>query len=274
MKDSESNELLELGGAIKQGYSAIIGNAGKVIAVITLAIAVLVTFTDVALSDLTGESFTTTLAVMLISSYLMYFSLEDSGEREGEKSDEYRGANERYLKVKGQITPADIDSLRAFCLDYSMRELEYRRLSYLGENGYSATDFAKYKSGERVSFKAKRIFRRAENMRAVRLTPAVLLSRSHGMGKSELTDPSYKKISGALISLIPSTVCMIFTVSVMLSAKDGQTVYTVLNGLLKLSALPIVGFKGTMDGYRFVKEDKSGWLETKARLLESFLSAK
>lgn len=274
MKDSESNELLELGGAIRQGYSAVIGNAGKVIAVITLAIAVLVTFTDVALSDLTGESFTTTLAVMLISSYLMYFSLEDSGEREGEKSEEYRYANERYLKVKGQITPADIDSLRAFCLDYSMRELEYRRLSYLGENGYSATDFAKHKSGEQVSFKAKRIFRRAENMRAVRLTPAVLLSRSHSIGKSELTDPSYKKISGALISLIPSTVCMIFTVSVMLSAKDGQTVYTVLNGLLKLSALPIVGFKGTMDGYRFVKEDKSCWIETKARLLETFLGTK
>lgn len=274
MRDKEYNELLELGGAIRQGYSVIIGNAGKVIAVITLAIAVLVTFTDVALSDITGESFTTTLAVMLISSYLMYFSLEDSGEREGERSEEYRSANERYLNVRGCITPADIDPLRAFCLDYSLRELEYRRLSYLGENGYSATDFAKYKSGERVSIKAKRIFRRAENMRAVRLTPAVLLSRSHGVGKSELTDPSYKKISGALISLIPSTVCMIFTVSLMLSAKDGQTVYTVLNGLLKLSALPIVGFKGTMDGYNFVKEDKSCWLETKARLLETFLGTK
>ena len=67
---------------------------------------------------------------------------------------------------------------------------------------------------------------------------------------------------------------MVFTVSVMLTTKDGMTVSSVIEGLLKLSALPIIGFRGMLDGYKFAKEEKSAWLETKARLLESFLLGK
>ena len=270
----QSNDLLELGGVIRRGYSSMIANAGKVIAFITLAVAVVVTFTDIAFSDLTSQSFTTTLAVMLLSSYLMYFSLEDTGEKEGEGCDEFKAASERYLSARSKITPYCIDALREFCLNYSASELEYRRLSYLSEMGYSKGDFEEYKSGKKFSLRAKRAFRRAERMRAVKLSPATLLSRSHGVIKSELTSPSYKKILGAVMSLIPSTVCMIFTISVILTAKDNLSVSTVIDGLVKLSALPIIGFKGLIDGYRFSKEDKSAWLETKSRLLESFLGVK
>ena len=81
------------------------------------------------------------------------------------------------------------------------------------------------------------------------------------------------KIVSVITSLIPSTVCTLFTVSIILTAKDGLTVESVIEGLLKLSALPIVGFRGMLDGYRFAKESKSAWFETKARLLEAFLNA-
>lgn len=271
MIGEDTGNILELGGVIRRGYSSVIANAGKVIAVITLLVAVIVTFTDVAFSDITSQSFTTTLAVMLLSSYLMYFSLEDTGEREGECTEEYKIANEKYLAARSKITPQCIDSLRSFCLDYSCRELEYRKLSYLGEMGYSKSDLEAYKGGKIFPLRARRVFRRAENMRAVKLSPAILLSRSHGMIKSELTSPSYKKVIGAIMSLIPSTVCMIFTISVILTTKDNMSLSTVIDGLVKLSALPIIGFKGLIDGYRYSKEDKSCWLETKARLLESFL---
>lgn len=268
----ETNDLLELGGAIRKGYTSAIANAGKVIAFITLLVAVIVTFTDVAKSNLSGESFTTTLFVMLISSYLMYFSLEDTGEKEGEQTEEFKSAKDKYIIVRGKITPDSIDPLREFCLDYSKRELEYRRLCYLGEMGYSGREFEEYKGGKIFPIRAKRAFRRAERMRAVKLTPQTLLSRSHGIIKSELTSPGYKKIVGAAMSLIPSTVCMVFTISVILTTKDNMTISTVIDGLVKLSALPIIGFKGLIDGHRFSKEDKSAWLETKARLLESFVN--
>lgn len=271
MKDREQNDLLSLGGMMKGGYSSVIANAGKVIATVTLIVAVLVTFTDVAFSDLKSESFTSTLAVMLMSAYLMYFSLEDTGEREGEESEEYSLARERYLRARSKITPDSIEALRSFCLDYSEKELEYRRLSYLGEKGYSKNDLTAYRSGKQFPRRAKRAFRKAESLRAIRLSPSVLLSRTHGVTRADVQDPIGKKLFGALTSLIPSTVCMVFTVSVMLTAKENMTVSTVLDSLIKLSALPIVGLKGLLDGYSFAREDKSAWLNTKARLLESFL---
>ena len=271
MKDKETNELLELGGVLREGYSSLMTHGGRVIAVITLSLAILLTFTDLTLSDIGTERFGATLFVMLISSYMMYFSLEDSGEKEGEMCPEFVSAKERFLKAKSLVTPDKIDSLRTFCLDYSLKELQFRRLGYLSENGYSLSDYNAYKAGEKPPIKAELIFRRADKMRAVNLTPQSLLCGSHYSTKSELSNPIYKKIGGALLSLIPSTVCMVFTVSVILTAKEGQNIYTVLNGILKLSALPIVGFKGALDGYSFSKEYKSGWLEAKARIIEAFL---
>lgn len=273
MKKENMSDLLEISGMIKSGYSSIISNAGRIVAVITLIIAVLVTFTDMTLSNLTSESFTTTLAVMLISSYLMYFSLEDAGEREGEATDEFRLANERYTAARSRITPDSIDALRSFCLEYTSRELEYRRLSYLSERGYSKGDLKDFRAGKGFPRRARRAFRRAERMKQIKLTPAVLMSGARIGERGELINPRRRKLFDALVSLIPSTVCMIFTISVILTAKENMTVSTVIDGIVKLSALPIIGFKGMLDGYRFSKDDKSVWLEGKARLLESFIEA-
>ena len=111
-------------------------------------------------------------------------------------------------------------------------------------------------------------------MKAVKLTPQTLMSRSHRGEGGELSDPKRKKLYGALVSLIPSTVCMVFTISVILTAKDDLTVSTVIDGLVKLAALPIIGLKGMLDGFKFAAEDRSGWLETKARLLSGFCAEK
>ena len=268
---NEQNDLLSLGGMIKGGFSSVIANAGKVVAVITLVVAVLVTFTDVAFSGLRSEGFTTTLVIMLMSAYLMYFSLEDAGEREGEDSEEYLLAKERYLKAKGRITPDLIEPLRAFCLDYSKKELEYRRLSYLCERGYSKNDLIVYENEGVLQKNAERVFKKAKRLRAVKLSPTVLLSPSHIASRGDIIDPRGKKIFDALTSLIPSTICMVFTVSVILTAKENMTISTVIDSIIKLSALPIVGLKGLLDGYSFAREDKSAWLNTKARLLEGFL---
>ena len=92
MKNSVENELLSLGGLMKQGQSYLVSNAGRIVAAITMIIATLITFTNVAFADVSGESFSVTLVVMLISSYLIYFSMESAGEREGECTEEYKNA--------------------------------------------------------------------------------------------------------------------------------------------------------------------------------------
>ena len=272
MKNSAENDLLALGGLMRQGQSYIINNVGRIIAVITMLVATLVTFTNVAFADVSGETFTVTLTVLLLSSYLMYFSLEDAGEREGEGSEEYKNAYLGFLEVRRKISPDSIDALRAFCLDYTDKELTYRRLNYLCEHGLSKRDLDDYRLGKPYPRRARRHLITADKMRAVVLTPAMLLSRAHGIDGAELVPPERKKLLASLITLIPSTVCTVLTVTVILSTKNGLTPSGVLDGIMKLSALPVIGCKGFIDGHRYSTEAKVTWFETKTRLLEAFLA--
>ena len=257
--------------AMKRGYSQLLEGASKIIAVIALLIAALVSFTDVSFCDFGSVGFTSSLAVMLISSYLIYFSLEDAGERLGEDSTEYKSALERYSTVREKITPSAITALRAYLAEYSKRELEWRRASLLAEHGiYSEYGRAVDKST--LSPRAQRALKRAEGLRQIPISPTKLLSRERSSRRSELESPERGKLLRMLLRLLPSTVCTFFTVSVILTTKDGLTAAAVAEAILKLSALPIIGFKGYLAGYEYAKGAKCEWLETKSRLLEGFLA--
>lgn len=264
-KDFET-ALLEADGAVKSGIAAIIGNLGKTVAVITLAVACLVTFTDVSLIGVNTEKYATSLAVMVISSYVMYFSLLDVGGERGRESAEYVKAKERYdatrVKLSGDMMPA----LRDFCVEYSRAELEYRRCEYLMYYGLCDSDIKSFKDG-----REKRIRRRSSRLRAVTLSPAMLLSTQKNVKRGELYNPERGKILKSFVKLLPSTLCTCLTVSVVLSVKDGMTAEDVLNGLLKLAALPIVGIRGYVDGLVFAEKNESAWLRTRTMILESFL---
>lgn len=263
-------ELLESGALMKRGFAYLAKSSGKVVAVITAIVAVLVTFTDIALTNFGTAAFTTTLLVMLIASYLIYFSLEDAGERLGKESEEYSSARQSYVAVRGRILPEHIASLREYLADYAAAELDYRRRNYLCREGYSPEDYAAYKRGASVSRRALRTFRRAERMRAVSLSPTMLLSRE-GVGGRELVNPELSRRVYSLLKLLPSTVCMFFTASVILTAKPNLTASVIIEGILKLSALPIVGFRGYSSGYFYALGAGCLWLETKTRLLLGFL---
>ena len=272
MNNSSENNLRILDGFMKQGVGYAVANAGKIVATITLVVAILTTFTNITFTNFKSEAFSITLTVILLSSYVIYFSMEDVGEREGMETKEHSEANKKFLDARSRIHPDDIEGLRSFCLLYSEDELKYRRQNFLCENGLTIADLDKYNSGAVYPKRLLRIFRRANAMKAVRLTAASLLSSSHRMPESELTSPERSKMLSTCLSLVPSTLCSIFTVSIILTTKSELTVSTVIDGLIKLSALPMVGFKGFLDGYRYSKNSKTCWLETKTRVIEAFLS--
>lgn len=267
-------ELLDLSLSVKNGYLFFINNAGKAIALITIAVAALIIFADIGLADFSSSSFTTTLIAMLASSYIIYFSLEDSGEKLGERCDEYREALKKYKEVRSQIGPSDITPLRAFCQRYARDELNFRRENFITEAGYSDEEFDIYKKGGSVTLRQRYVFSKALKMRAVKLTPALLLSGASLSSECELENPEKKKLMNSLLQLLPSTLCMIFTVSIILTARGDLSPSVIIDGLIKLSALPIIGFRGYTAGYSYVKEKKSVWVESKARLLEAFITGR
>ena len=270
MEDGFDKELLSLSSSMKNGYTFLAKNAGKAIALITLAVCTLVIFADIALADFTSAGFTTMLVAMLCSSYIIYFSLEDSGEKIGEGTEEYKEALEKYKSAKARVGINRIRKLRAFCKRYALEELEFRRSTFIAEAGYTEEEYESFKRGEKCTLRELKIFSKARKMKAVKLTPALLLSGASSSGSCELENPEKKKFLYAFLRLIPSSVCRIFTVSVILTVRGDLSPSVIIDGIIKLSALPIIGFRGYSAGYSFVKDKKSAWLETKARLLLTF----
>ena len=274
MKSKLEIGLIESENLIKKSALMLINNVGKTIAVITLIVAALVTFTDISFADLGTESFATSAMMLILASYLMYFSLEDAGERLGEESEEYKTALFEYEKVKDKVSGDDIDSLREFCLQYSKKELEYRRNSLITSYALSPSAFERYLNGEKSDRRSNKVFKKASSLKAIPISPKSLLTKEREERKSELINPEKFKLLRLVLKLIPTTVCMTVTVSVMLSTKPGLDAATVIEGIMKLSTLPIVGFRGYAGGYAYIRKCYVPWIETKRRLLEAYCEKK
>jgi hypothetical protein len=69
------------------------------------------------------------------------------------------------------------------------------------------------------------------------------------------------------------TLSSVFTVSVILTAKDGLTLIGVIEGVFKLSSLLIIGLRGYLEGINHSRNKLPAWIETKSRLLNDFLKS-
>lgn len=272
MKDGLELGIIGSDALLKKGCSFLISNIGKTVALITLFVTVLVSFTEISFSDFQNESFTSTLIMMLIASYVMYFSLEDAGENLGRKSDAYKESSAKYESLKEQVSGADIGKLREFCLEYRERDLEYRRSNLLFSLGYTKEEYDAYLKGKETPKKARRDLSRVRKLKCAELDSTVLLSADRRT-KSELKSPERDRLMLSLIKLIPSTICMIFTVSVIISVKENMTVSGIIEILLKLSTLPVIGLKGYAAGYEFATESQCDWINVKSRILSAFIKS-
>jgi hypothetical protein len=97
---------------------------------------------------------------------------------------------------------------------------------------------------------------------------------SHSLQKSsdEYNNPKSRHFANLCLKIMPSLACMTVTVSIMLTAKDDLSWVSVISGIMKLSPLPIIGLRGYLAGYNFIKEDMTEYLITKKRIIEGFIS--
>lgn len=270
MKREFDDALLSSGNVLRRSCSLVVENAGKTVALITALVAVLVSFTEIGFCGFNAASLGVELAVVLLATYVIYFSLEDSGERLGRESEAYRAAEEKYRNLCGRIGGERTRELRDFCASYSEQELEYRRMELLLRLGITREEYTRRtENGER---KAKKAYRRVARQKPLRLTPALLLGNGRSAPRSELSDPGRGKYLRMFVSLIPTALCTVFTVSIILVGKEDMTAITVIESLLKLACLPIVAIRGYSRGYAYIVESECAWLDTKSRLLEDFLT--
>ena len=268
MNKDFDTELIGMNEKIKGGYAYIISNLSKIIAFVTAIVTAILVFTDIAFLGINSRELTTSLILIMISSYVMYFSLEESGERLYEDSEEYGDLVKKYSSISERVTLDMLPALRAFCEKYSADELTYRKRRMMLYAGLTEDELKKETPiTDRKKARAKRRIARAKPLS---LTPELLLS-NNSTEAERLRDPGRDKLINLTLKILPTTVCAFFTASVVLSVKE-LTPVTVIEGIMKLSTLPIVGFRGYVNGYNYKKDNESAWLKNKIRILEGFLA--
>lgn len=280
----EASLLASGSGLVRRGYSALLKNCGKLIAALAAVIVLLVTFTEVGFYEIGATELTANVILLLVASYVIYFSLEDAGERLGRETDEYREARRRHEAVAARVDSEMMPALRGYVEEYRAGELAGRRAAILMEAGLCEADLAEEgyrseskesnprdkKTAGRRSRAARAAIRRARAQRPIDVSAGILLSGGSRRGR-ELHNPERTKFPALLLRLIPTTVCTLFTASVMLSVKDGLGASEIIEGLVRLCPLPVVALRGYSAGYLYTSEEECEWMRAKTRLLESFL---
>ena len=255
---------------IRRGYSAVIKNCGKLVAALAAVTVILVTFTEVGFYDVGTRELTANALLLLVASYVIYFSLEDAGEALGRESEEYVTAQKRLSQLCESVKAEMIGELRIFVEGYVKSELRQRREALLSLNGKTFAEYEEYVNGSSVSRRDRRIFRRVKRLKAIKLGAGTLLSAGRGFS-AEMKNPRGPKLIGLCVRLIPTTVCTVFTASIMLGVKDGLGMTEIIEGIVQLCPLPIVALRGYSQGYTYVTEKEVEWTLARARLLEAFL---
>lgn len=304
-------ELLTYNDRFRDTYTHLLENLGKLIAILTAAVTALLVFTDIEFLGVTSKEFSTTLILILISSYICYFSLEEAGERLYEESDEHKERLLRYERLAGRITVSMLPALRSYIMSYTRDELEFRKGQMLLSMGLGEDDLREYREGlledrktgnpnkesapsseaefteipEEISpksptFKRRKSdphhhrklakLRKIDRQKPLSITPEMLLSRSP-KERGKIADPKSRKYPALILRIIPGTLCTFLTASVVLTFKE-MTAEAIIEGVLKLSTLPIVAFRGYASGYNYKRYSEAPFIEAKIRLLEDFLS--
>ncbi len=275
MRDFEK-KLLDSSEALKNGFTKLMKNFGQAVAFVTAAVAILVTFTEVAFSTVTFESIAPSATALLVCSYIIYFSLEEAGERLGEESEEFTMAKARHRKAVSSLSGADAVPFRQFLAQYSKSELVYRREAALLELGLSReelTDYLSMNKRQRAQIPKERRcgLRKIAAFKPCTLTPSSLLGTEKQSRRAELRSPEGRKLPMLILKLLPSTLCMLITVCIVLNLRENMSASDVVNGIVKLMALPLSAFKGYSAGYCYVKGSLSAWFNTKAEIIEGYL---
>jgi predicted signal transduction protein with EAL and GGDEF domain len=154
MRELEKNILMKE-DLLKEKIGALMNNLGKLIAVMAALVAFLVTFTDVTLSAVGIKTLIPSLIVLIVCSYVIYFSMEDAGEELGRSTKEYTSCEARYDSLRNEIKGSDLDDLRSFLTEYSKSEANYRKEGLMLTLGVTEDDINDYKMGKLKGKKKK-----------------------------------------------------------------------------------------------------------------------
>ena len=244
---------------------------GRAVAWLAILVCAIFTFTEIALVDISLEKLTLDTLVVLVLSVVMYFSMENEGEVYGKSQAEYQKAKEAADALSQKVKGEDLGALQSYLLRVYNEELRAREDRLLLAYSLHREELIRYREGERFGRKKSRQLRRVAKTISRAITPNELLY-FEGDTKAEISSaPSHRGRMSGLVRILPSVLCTLLTVGVMIDLKDGFSLRMVLEGILKLSALLSMGFRGYLFGVHYISEVLTPYHKVREKLLDAFL---
>ena len=247
--------------SLAKGRQRIFSRIGLWISALALLVAVVITFTDVSFLSLSAESLTLKMAIYAAVTVIMFYALEDEGERTGRTESAYKESEKAFLAAKTAVTPAHYGALDGFCERYIEEELSKRRSVFLLSHGITSGDAPLSGALER----------KMKALKPLRISAATLLDPSASPRHSPLESPERHRKCRLAARLLPSLLCSVFGIGIAVGVRAEMTPSAVIEGLFKISALLIVALRGYAVGYLFIGDGEIPFLQAKTRLLEQFL---
>lgn len=251
--------------------STLLDHIGRATAFFAIVICAIFTFTEIAFVDISFEKFTVEGIVILVMAMVMYLSLESEGEAYAKGQNGYleaKGcADALAVKVRGDALP----DLRKYLLHVYEDEVRAREDRLLLMYGLTRAELEKYRQGERFGKKKSHQLRCVAKTTSRALTPSELLF-FEGVGGEEITSAPRKRGRFlGIVRILPSVLCTLLTVGVMIDLKDGFSLRLILEGILKLSALLSMGLRGYLAGVHYVGDVLTPYHKVREKLLDAFL---
>ena len=251
--------------------STITEHIGRAIALLAVIVCTIFTFTEVAFIDISLEKFTVEGVVVLALALVMYLSLESEGEVYARAQSVYLEAKRRADTLADKVKGEDLSPLRTYLLEVYEDEVKAREERLLLAYGISPEELLKYRSGEKSEKKKARRLRRIARVRSRAILPNELLFFD-GEARGDIsTAPRRQGRLFGMLRILPSVLCTLLTVAVMIDLKEGFSLRLVFEGVLKLSALLSMGLRGYLAGVQYVNEALIPYHKLREKLLESFL---
>lgn len=257
-----------IGQRVKEG---VLAHVGRAVALFAIAIAAIFTFTEIAFVGITPAEFTLEVTVMLISGLVMFFSLENEGEVYARNQEDFVGqkakADALATEVRGEMLPA----LRVYLAQIHRDELRAHEDRLLLSYGIDREEYENYRRGGTYGKKRSRYLKRVARINAAPLTPSELLFFDEGKVAGFTERPNVRARLRGICKIIPSILCTILTIGVMIEVKDGFSLSLLMEGTLKLCALLSMGLRGYLAGVGYINHTLLPFHKVREKLLDAFL---
>lgn len=235
-------------------------------------------FTDVRFTAEGMLSLSLHFALLFFSSYVMYFSLFETGKEKGETDEDARAVHtKRNALLSRYEKEGDTASLRLFCEEVTEKEQKEAKAALLSRLLLTEEEGdALLAREEALSFGERRRRRALQSVRAIRLTPAMLLShrKTEGYHAPLSRSPERMRRRRSLSFLLVTAVTAAFSVSLVFDVLLSPTAGTIAAYLLKLFTLFGSGLRGYKAGYFHATVDVADYEREQASLLEEYFRTK